>query len=329
MPSATQAYRKLASWKGFFVRAALFADEHCLVSVRSSGYEERVKRLYYKDIRAVVVSKSPRFGASRAMILGVLLLLLTILLVPSFYRPLMKVLWTFAGTLVLAWLYISARASCRFRVFTAVSAEELPSVRRSWTASKVLARLTPLIEASQGTLPAGWKESLTGGQPILIAQLPAKLQQEGDPTQRIESQSGRLAASGVLVASLLLDVVLTAWDLQRTQPLPGWIGSALALIEAAAAVWVLIRNRGADISLQRLGAVVLIFLGLAFYSQYGVAAFASAQLKRPLRQGELRSTPVYRKLLETYTGGCLVLGVMGAFLTLVGPTPRRQRVLVE
>jgi len=129
------------------------------------------------------------------------------------------------------------------------------------------------------------------------------------------------------VGSLLLDVVLTSWDLQRTQAMPDWIGSALALIEAAAAVWVLIQNRGIDISLQRLGGVVLIFLGLAFYGQYGIIGFAQAQARRPLRSGEIRFTPAHRTFLEIYIGGCLVLAITGAILTIGGPTPRRQRVL--
>jgi len=170
-------------------------------------------------------------------------------------------------------------------------------------------------------------------RPILLSPAAAKPDRKAGPEQRAESRSGRFTASGILVASLLLDVVLTSWDLHTTQPMPNWIGSTLALVEAAAAVWVLIQNRGFDISLQRLGAVVLIYLGLAFYGQYGIVAFAQFQSqvrsKRPLQVAEIRSIPAHRIFLETYIGGCLILGITGAFLTLAGPTPQRQRELVE
>ncbi len=311
-----------------FSAGALFVDEHCLISVRSSGYEEHVKRLHFKDIQAIVVSKSRRFGVSRRVIFGVLLLLIGFLIAPRFFPLLTNELWALTGVLVLAWLSISIGASCRCRVYTAVSQEELLSIRRPWTASKLLTQLTPLIEAAQGTLPAGWHESLAD-HPIVFAKATTKANLGAIPAEGAESRSGRLIASGVLVASLLLDAVLTSWDLQRTQPMPNWIGNLLALIQAAAAVWILIQNRGIDISLQRLGAAVLIFLGLSYYGQVGIAAMATAQAKRVLQPAELRSSPIHRTYLEIYVGGCLILGILGAFLTLAGPTPRRPGVLVE
>jgi hypothetical protein len=148
--------------------------------------------------------------------------------------------------------------------------------------------------------------------------------------ERATPRAGRLTASSVLVASLLLDVVLTTWDMQRAQPIPSWIGSALALVEAAAAAWVLIQNRGIDISLQRLGAAVLIFLGLTFYAQTGTVVVAQVQsqarTKRALGADEIRANPMRRTIEEIYVGGCFVLAILGAFLTLAEPAPRRQRV---
>ncbi len=135
------------------------------------------------------------------------------------------------------------------------------------------------------------------------------------------------------MACLLLDVVQTSWDLQRTEPMPNWIGSLLALMEAAAAIWVLIQNRGIDVSLQRLGGAVLIFLGLAFYGQTGITVVAQmqaqARTKRPLQAAEIRLTSAHRSYMEIYIGGCFVLAITCTLLTLGDPTARRQRVMVE
>jgi hypothetical protein len=333
MLSATRGYRKLSSWQGFFSGAALFRDEHCLLSVHRSGFEERVKRLHFKDIKCIVVSKARRFGVSRRLIFGALLLLIALAFASRYSLLPAIVRLAFEIALVLVWLYLSIKESCRCRVYTAVSQEELLSIRRPWKARKLLAEMTPLIEAAQGTLPAGWKESLATDQPIEIGQTAAKPGQVSVPAERAESRSGRLAASVVLVACLLLDVVQTSWDLQRAEPMPNWIGSLLALLEAAAAVWVLIQNRGIDVSLQRLGAAVLIFLGLAYYGQTGITVVAQmqaqARTKRPLQAAEIRLTSAHRSYMEIYIGGCCVLAITCALLTLGDPTLRRQRVMVE
>jgi hypothetical protein len=329
MSSATSAWRKLPAWHGLFSGAALFLDEHSLISVRSSGYEEQVKRLHFKDIQAIVVSKAHRFGVSRKEILCAFLLWVAIGLGSSYSRLLATFSWPLLSVPVLAWLYLSIKSSCRFRVYTAVSQEELPSVRRPWTASKVLAELTPRIEAAQGTLPQGWIESVTEDRPLVLAQAAVKADREAATSKQTDSHSGRFSATGILVVALLLDVVLTAWDLQRAHAMPGWIGSGLALVEAAAAVWVIIQNRGMNASLLRLGAAALIFLGLTFYGQFAVAAIAQAQAKHPLQPEELRAAPAHRTFIEFYIGGCTILAILGGFLTVSGPTRRGRRLLVE
>ncbi len=327
----SRSYRKLSSWQGFFSGAALFRDEHCLISVRRSGFEERVKRLQFRDITSIVVSKSRRFGVSRKVILGALLLLFALAFASRYSLLPAIVTLALEIAMVFFWLYISIQKSCRCRVYTAVSQEELLSIRRPWTARKFLAELTPLIEAAQGTLAAGWKESLAPDQPIQIAQATAKPDEASVPAERADWRARRLTASGVLVACLLLDVVQTSWDLQRTEPMPNWIGSLLALMEAAAAIWVLIQNRGIDVSLQRLGAAVLIFLGLAFYGQTGITVVAQMQAgtRRPLQAAEIRSTSAHHSYMEIYIACCFVLAITCVLLTVGDPTPRRQRVMVE
>lgn len=322
-------YRKLCRWQGLFASGALFLDEHCLIAVRSNGYEERVKRLFYKDIQAIVISKSRQFGISRPVLLAVLAFLLGYVLMSAYSPPLARILWVPAAGLAAVWLYVALQSSCRCRIYTAVSQEELLAVRRSWAARKLLAELTPRIEAAQGTLPGGWQESIAGDRPILLSSDIAPPDPQAAAREPAQSNLGRFTPSVVLVSSLLLDVMLTSWDLGRTVALPNWIGSVLALIEGAAAVWAMIQNRGVNAWLTRFGAVVLVFLGAAFYGQYVISGFATAQARRPLRADELRAAPIHHAYLEAYIAGCLILGIAGALLTLTGPSPAERRAMAD
>jgi hypothetical protein len=328
MSSETRTYRKLRpAWRGLFTASALFVDDDCLLLVRSFGYEEHVRRFYFKDIQAIVVSKARRFALSRWATIGALLLLAGIFIAPAVSPPIARVLFGIAGVLTLAWLYVSMRASCRCRLYTAVNQEELPSVRRQWIARRVLRELIPRIDAAQGTLPVDWRATLPPDRAVQLAQS-ASLEHGAAPL-KAELPQERILASGALLLALLIDAILTSWDYSRTTPLPQWIGSLLALIEASCAVWVLIQNRGLNAGLQRLGAAVLIFLGAAFYAQFGLFGALQAQMKRQIDQSEMHSLPLYRTFLEIYIAACIVLFLMGAILTFAGRASQRGRLLVQ
>lgn len=323
MSSPKRPFRKLSSWTGLFGSGAVFLDEHCLVSVRSYGFEEHVKRLFYKDIQALVISKSRRFGMSRRESLAVFLLVLADVL-PIHSAPLSRVVLGLTVGLGFAWLYTAIRSSCRCRVYTAVSQEELISVRRSWTARKLLSELTPQIEAAQGALPAGWQASVSEDRPITLgAALPAS-ESNNTAGEVAESATRRIIVTVGLVLLLLLHAVVGSVSLGRTQPLPAWMASTLTLMEAAAAVWMLIQNRRINVNLQRFGMAVLIFLGLAFYGQTVIVTVATAQARHALRPAELQVNAMYHSFREAYIAICLVLGITGALLMLGGPAPQRR-----
>ena len=320
-------FRKLGStFQGMFTASALFVDEQCLLLVRTIGYEESVQRFYFKDIQAIVVSKSNRFGVSRRATFGALLLLLGMLIARSVSPPVARILPWIAVILIIAWLYVSMRASCRCRLYTAVNQQELLSVRRQWIARRVLRELAPRIEAAQGTLPANWREAIPSDRSVVLG--PSTSTGPVMPSIQVEPQPGRISGSVALVVSLMADALLTTWDLSRTQTLHPSIGSLLALVEASCAVWVLIQNRGLDPGLQRFGGAVLIFLGTVFYAQYGVIGAIQAQVKRQMAVGELHSQPLYRGFLEFYIGVCVVLCIIGAILTFAGRASQRGQLLV-
>ena len=61
--------------------------------------------------------------------------------------------------MVATWIAISAASSCRCRLYTAVSRDDLPSLYRTWTARKFLNQVKPSIDRVQGVVDAGWAEA--------------------------------------------------------------------------------------------------------------------------------------------------------------------------
>ena len=307
-----------------FGSGAVYLDEHCLISVRSPGYEEHVRRLFYKDIQAIVISKSRRFGVSRGWWLAALLFFVSYIFASVSSEGLTSYLWAPPAGFAAVWLYIALRSSCRCRIYTAISSEELVSVRRSWTARRLLSALTPLVESAQGSLPEGWQASVSEPQPIVLTATSEAADHHAPAEEKTVAGAPRVTGAIGLVLLLVLDVVLTSVELSRALPFPAWIGAVLTLIEAVTAVWVLIQNRRLSVNLQRFGMAVLIFLGLAFYAQTMITAVATAQAKHPLGPRELYASPIHHSFLEAYIAISLVLAIAGAIVMLGNPTPHRR-----
>ena len=136
---------------------SLYLGTDCLLQVASTGWSERYKRFYYEDIRAIVIRRT----TSTMTILNVLLAILALSCVavalslgqPGFY----------VGAIILALplLYnLLAGPTCVCHIYTSVQVEKLYSLRRLRTAHKVLARLRPLIEQAQGSLPSTAPDNL-------------------------------------------------------------------------------------------------------------------------------------------------------------------------
>src|SRR5208283_1031251 len=54
--------------------------------------------------------------------------------------------------------------SCRCRIYTAVSSEELPSLYRTWTARRFLERVEPVLAQAQGAIEGSWVEAVDDKQ---------------------------------------------------------------------------------------------------------------------------------------------------------------------
>ena len=163
--SMTQAdrYRKLPGRRRGILRgASVWMGGDHLLSVKSYRFREDYKRFHLRDVQAIVVAKAPRFHISTRSLYIVALWSFAYLLrsVNARFEFLTPFLYLVAAGLVAAWLVISAAFSCRCRILTAVSLEELPSIYRTWTARRFLAKVEPGIAEVQGRVTGNWAEVL-------------------------------------------------------------------------------------------------------------------------------------------------------------------------
>ena len=154
MAEPTQPYRRLAGslTVSGFCQLYLAADH--LLQAASTGYSERYKRFYLRDIQAIIVQETEawKIWGVVAAVPGAIALLIG-LLVGDVGGWILDALG--AALLGAGLASYAGGPSCRCVLRTAVQTEPLPALKRIRRARQVLACLQPLIEAAQGPLPMG------------------------------------------------------------------------------------------------------------------------------------------------------------------------------
>src|SRR5205823_8393660 len=131
-------------------RAALFsADDHLLLCDYRSGFTERYKRFYFRDIEAIIIRKT---NGWLFWIMAWILIGLIFLMIGTSASWNKWVTLAIEGTCGLFVLRNLIRGpSCRVHIQTAVQTDALPMFKRVRKTRRVLARtLLPLIEQAQG-----------------------------------------------------------------------------------------------------------------------------------------------------------------------------------
>ena len=153
-----------------YTRLWLGADH--LLWVESTGFSERYKRFYFRDIQAIIIRKTDR-GKIMNYILGSLAGIGY--LIGWSAGAVWSVFFGFMGSLFLLILFSNwlLGPTCVCYLRPAVQTEELKSLNRLRTARKVLRRLQPQLTVAQGIpsaeeLPIRQPES-EGGQPPAAA----------------------------------------------------------------------------------------------------------------------------------------------------------------
>jgi len=303
--------------------------DHLLAVDSQAGYSEDYKRFYYRDIQALVVRRTDRYGVW-LLAFGVLTLILGLLgwLVQE---PAWRIFWLCLAAVFGLCLAVHAALgpTCICHLRTAVQTELLPSLGRLRSVRKFLARVRPRIEAAQGTLPL---EQLRAPPPELasapvVAPIPLGPARAA-VAPAVPGEAYRGQYHGGLCALLLADAVRAVVDLQVDQlwvavlELALWSGICFTLIAA------MIRQHDPrfDPALRRWTRFVLAFVvsGLLLgYINYMLVAVGQPDTSSPLSQFEaLRlyaqrspwSSPRQLGVLLYSCAACLALGVAGGML---------------
>ncbi len=311
MGAAKMKYKRLPGGRrGFFRQSSLWLGDDHLLAVTGWRFTEDYKRYYYRDIQALVVARTRRWAVTLPWFFPALgLLIWGLIAQATAISRLAEVCWYLVGAVVLAWLYVSLKASVRCSIQTAVSREELPSLLRFWSARRTIRILGDRIAQAQGTLVEGWTAhvreapvsvELAAEAPELKVAAPAQTKQRRRISRLLEI---------ALYVSLAMGGVLFYPRAARFWFLP-------ILVQAGLAAATLIRNdraRGPRRT-KRLMVATMSFVGVmaaAFYVRIVVEVFrVVASRQMPV------NVPLNPVLVGVYTAGCLALAAAGVFFAV-------------
>jgi hypothetical protein len=272
MPGAEEKYRRLPGRKrGLGTSASLWMGSDHILLVKSAWFREEYKRFYLRDIQAVVVAPCARFYVSTPMLLLAVAWMLPALSIAAWPDRVAGV-WALGGlALAATWLAISIGASCRCRLYTAVSKDDLPSLYRTWTARRFLRQIQPRIEQVQGVVDAGWAEAeRTEAGPAVAAMAPVTPPPR--PAGRAHTLLSDLFALSLVVGALVGLATVRSADTAWFQ-----LRAALTLVQLAGAIAVLVQYARGTLSrtMQRVAIAALVLIGVTFYVQTFSFAFVS------------------------------------------------------
>ncbi|HXB72474.1 MAG TPA: hypothetical protein VNY05_29825 [Candidatus Acidoferrales bacterium] len=319
MTQASQRYRPLPGHRRGILRGASvwMAGDH-LLSVKSYRVREEYKRFQFRDVQAIVVAQCPRFQIStRSLLLALIWLSAFGLSSSTQGRQLLPewdntAMWLIAAALVCAWFYISFARSCRCRLLTAVSNDELPSVYRTWTARRFLAQVEPRIAEVQGRLVGNWFEAVDAytigppGAPAEPASAPPR------PAAR-----SRAFWSTLFVALLFVNSVTMLGTLHSPVAVVLWLASLLVLAEVVATVGVFLQHHRGIVrpGMKWLAIAAIVKIGLVFYVAILMMSAASAATQG-MNRSVLFESSTYVLLRQIDAWVSLALGLVGVALLL-------------
>jgi hypothetical protein len=318
MPASTENYRKLPGrLRGVIHGASVWAGSDHLLLVCSTRFREEYKRFFYRDIQAIAVAEDRRFPVPTPTILLAAIAIAAGIVTGRFAPRLAPFWWIPLAALAGAWLYVSIAQSCRCRIYTAVSGDELPSIYRRWTARRFLAAAEPLIAATQGSLEGNWAEAAEerpAGPMERFAEEPAEALKPR-AQRRVRSPASDLLIVSLFAAALGDTIAQLGTGAVR------WLPSVFGLFEITAAVAVLVeysRGRLAP-AMRYLAIATMILIAVLFYGEtLTVGIMAGVTSARSQGSNITVVTPLlsgYPAVRRMRAGVSAVLGLAGIVLS--------------
>lgn len=332
MAQEHERYRKLPGHRrGFLRSASVWLGSDHLLSVKSLRFREEYKRFHLRDVQAIIVAGSPRFHISTRDAVIAWLWLTAYAVLRNGQSWVLTALYTIGILLLAAWFYVSYSCSCRCRIYTAVSRDDLPSIYRTWTARKFLAEVEPRISQVQGVPEGNWAEAIEhrdiGPARVTPPETRATPEMPAGPPPEIRSNARhRTATSDIFVASLFADALLNIFTLHSMTRTIQWIWYGLAFIQVGGAILIFLQHRRGILKagMQKLAIATLITMGSTYYLRQVLAGTASSS--RPLLPDPmvLSAVPGYILLREVDAALCLLLGVVGVAMVLMASDDMEQ-----
>jgi len=322
-------YRKLPGrLRGVLRGASVWQGPDHLLLVKSVRFREEYRRFYFKDVQAIAVAKAPRFHVSaRALLPLIAVPFLAAYLIARPSSPLVMILPILIALLLGAWVIVASQFSCRCRIYTAVSSEELPSVARSWTARRFLARVEPIISAAQGTVDGDWAQRVDDrwwaeGRAVgpsgseFAEALQGETAAPGNP-----ASTKRMGVEGIcFAAALLLSAAFDFLTLNHpsawTRAVPLWF--AVAKIVTASFIFIRYDRSRVGSRLRALAIAALVVMGLLFYAgQIRTSVQAEIAKSKTVRvdTSGMVTAPVLRGI---EAGADVLIGLLAVIVVLRG-----------
>ena len=307
--------RRRSLWNG----SSLWMGSDHILLVRTHWFREEYRRFHLRDIQAIVTAKCPNYFVSGPMVLlGIAWLFGGMFATVG--PPGSGIIWLIGAlAMVATWLGLSLGSSCRCRLYTAVSSEELPSLYRTWTARRFLETVRPQIEAVQGSVSGDWAQAeasavgpaIPGGAPE-VSPGPMIYPEQAPAKQII----GHTWVSDVLVVSLLVAAIEDFLTVRMASRLWTTVAMVLLLVQLSAAVAVLIQSRRRAIStgLKNIAMTALILLAVMFYIQNFTYTFVATVNQVPVANKTVPAPMITIHYIEDAI--LAVLGLIGAALTV-------------
>jgi hypothetical protein len=325
MMEKRERYRKLPGRRrGIIHGASVWLGSDHLLSVKSVRFREEYKKFFLRDIQAVAFASAPRFHISSRSLAIAWLFFFAFAIASPFgvrgnYWPAI-ILGIAAALLVGAWLVISAAFSCRCRIYTAVSSDELPSVYRTWTARRFVAALEPKIGETQGVIEGPWAEAAESrdiGPPVALG--PAGL-----PIAATASAAGRgrshTTVSDIFIGTLFASGAAAFLTLNSPPKVERLIVVGFLILKVIGATGIFIQHSRGKLksAMQKLAIATLLVLGGMYYVEQiaaGVVANNAAQKSggviaiAPLLSSGNRTVSEAGGILSVLLG-CVGLGII-------------------